>query len=191
MYFNKVIICAVALIISLHITNSAKVTSNTEAYFGGATTERITPASEKTPYERGLEDYDEAKENMRKARGMMMDDDVVYHDDHHHDEPKTEMKEKPKAALDDPWEGYYDFLINEGSFKFWAVFQLVTAALLIYSAFAAVYYAKFQVITTDYDYYDDFYGRSNSESSYSSLWSGLSSQTFQRIMDAISSKKFS
>lgn len=70
--------------------------------------------------------------------------------------------------------------------------QLVTAALLIYSAFAAVYYAKFNVITTDYDYYDDFYGRgrANTESSYSNLWSGLSSQTFQRIMDAISSKKY-
>ncbi|KAJ8940154.1 hypothetical protein NQ314_010825, partial [Rhamnusium bicolor] len=118
-------------------------------------------------YEQGLEDYDE--EQMRQPRGMMMDDE--YHDhammdahamtDHH-------MKEEKKAVQQDPW--------------------LITAVLLIYSAFAAVYYAKFNVITTDYDYYDDFLGRSNTESS--SLWSGLSSETFQRIFDAISSKKY-
>ncbi|XP_030746176.1 uncharacterized protein LOC115875005 [Sitophilus oryzae] len=157
-----------------------------------ATTDIHTQStSEKSRYEQGLEDYDEEKENYRKSRGMNMDDDIVYHDDHHV-EPKKE-KEEQKAVKDDPWEGYYDFLINEGSFKFWAVFQLVTAALLIYSAFAAVYYAKFNVITTDYDYYDDFYGRSrsiNEPSSWQNLWSGVSSQTFQRIMDAISSKKY-
>lgn len=74
-------------------------------------------------YEKGLEDYDEAQEKSRQARGMPMDDmdDIVYHDDHH-DKPKEE--ETPKAAIDDPWEGYYDFIINEGSFKFWAAFQV-------------------------------------------------------------------
>lgn len=70
-------------------------------------------------YEKGLEDYDEAQEKSRQARGMPMDD-IVYHDDH--DKPKEE--ETPKAAIDDPWEGYYDFIINEGSFKFWAAFQV-------------------------------------------------------------------
>lgn len=71
-------------------------------------------------------------------------------------------------------------------------FQLVTAALLIYSALAAVYYAKFNVITTDYDYYYDFFGRSDSGRSDSSYnWFGLNAQTFQRILDAISSKKYS
>jgi len=30
--------------------------------------------------------------------------------------------EQPKA---DYWAGYYDFLINEGSYKFWAVFQVI------------------------------------------------------------------
>lgn len=30
--------------------------------------------------------------------------------------------EKPKAAK--PWLGYYDFLITEGSYKFWVVFQV-------------------------------------------------------------------
>ncbi|KAJ8918771.1 hypothetical protein NQ315_015091 [Exocentrus adspersus] len=139
-------------------------------------------------YEQGLEDYDEAQARMRQSRGMMMDD-MDYHSHHPMDDHKD--KEEQKAVQQDPWAGYYDFLINEGSFKFWAVFQLVTAALLIYSAFAAVYYAKFNVITPDYDYYDDFFGRSNSDSAPSStFWSGLSSQTFQRILDAVSSKKY-
>lgn len=71
-------------------------------------------------------------------------------------------------------------------------FQLVTAVLLIYSAFAAVYYAKFNVITADYDYYDDFFGRSNSgPATVNTPWLGLSSQTFQRIFNALSSKKYS
>ncbi|KAH1023442.1 hypothetical protein HUJ04_012643 [Dendroctonus ponderosae] len=163
-----------------------EVHRNVSAALTNATTKYSVLAMK---YEKGLEDYDEEQQSMRQARGMM-DDDIVYHDDHH--EEHQEMKEESKAAIADPWEGYYDFIINEGSFKFWAAFQLVTAALLIYSAFAAVYYAKFNVITTDYDYYDDFYGRgrANTESSFSSLWSGLSSQTFQRIMDAISSKKY-
>ncbi|XP_018570115.1 uncharacterized protein LOC108910091 [Anoplophora glabripennis] len=129
---------------------------------------------------------------MRQSRGMMMmmNDEMDYHDHDDHP-PAHEHKEEQKAVQEDPWAEYYDFIINEGSFKFWAVFQLFTAALLIYSAFAAVYYAKFNVITTDYDYYDDFLGRSRRDSSSTnSFWSGLSSQTFQRILDAISSKKY-
>lgn len=35
----------------------------------------------------------------------------------------NEMTEE-KAIKNDPWTGYYDFLINEGSFKFWAAFQV-------------------------------------------------------------------
>lgn len=31
---------------------------------------------------------------------------------------------KPRYA--DPWTGYYDFIINEGSFKFWSGFQVNT-----------------------------------------------------------------
>ncbi|EFA11059.2 uncharacterized protein LOC103312279 [Tribolium castaneum] len=147
-----------------------------------ATTVQPTETSTKSRYEQGLEDYDEAQ--AREGRGMMEYDD---HDPHDHDHDMQEQK----AVKDDPWSGYYDFIINEGSFKFWAAFQLVTALLLVYSAFAAVYYAKFNVITTDYDYYDGFFGRSNQESSSSSLWSGLSAQTFQRIFDALSSKKYS
>ncbi|CAH2008578.1 unnamed protein product [Acanthoscelides obtectus] len=124
--------------------------------------------------------YALASTKSRQSRGMMIADD------HHYEE----MKPEKKAVAEDPWASYYDFIINEGSFKFWAVFQLITAVLLIYSAFAAAYYAKFNVITTDYDYYDDYLGRSNNEPATSSLWSGLSSTTFQRILDAISSRKY-
>lgn len=47
----------------------------------------------------------------------MDDDDHDYHHDHH-EEPEK------KAVKDDPWNGYYDFIINEGSYKFWAAFQV-------------------------------------------------------------------
>ncbi|GFG40658.1 hypothetical protein Cfor_06695 [Coptotermes formosanus] len=109
-------------------------------------------------------------------------------------------------AVAEPRQGdavssYYDFLINEGSYKFWAAFQVITAILLIYSAFAAIYYAKYTFSMMDYpDYLDEgfFFKRSGEAyvttttarpSSYSFL--GLSSQTFQRIMNALSSKKYS
>lgn len=48
------------------------------------------------------------------------------HDDHHDDHMKDE-EQAMKAmgnAKSDYWGGYYDFLINEGSYKFWAVFQV-------------------------------------------------------------------
>ncbi|XP_060516059.1 uncharacterized protein LOC132695670 [Cylas formicarius] len=183
--YRLVIICCVLYKFCFCVTN----TSSTVGNFPVATTEKFSATPEKTRYEQGLEDYDEEQQSMRQSRGMMMEDDTIDYHDHHHEH--KEEKEKPKAVAEDPWQGYYDFIINEGSFKFWAVFQLVTAALLIYSAFAAVYYAKFNVITTDYDYYDDFYGRGRSNTDSSSIWSGLSSQTFQRIMDALSSKKYS
>ncbi|KAJ8885108.1 hypothetical protein PR048_011304 [Dryococelus australis] len=76
--------------------------------------------------------------------------------------PKSIMESNVhrRYARSDPVSNYYDFIINEGSYKFWAVFQVGTAALLIYSAFAAVYYAKYTFATTDYsDYEDDFFFR--------------------------------
>ncbi|XP_053692045.1 uncharacterized protein LOC128740525 [Sabethes cyaneus] len=54
----------------------------------------------------------------------------------------------------DPLNGYYDFIISEGSYKFWAVFQVITAVLIIYSTFAAIYYSKVSPLTSDYDYID-------------------------------------
>ncbi|PSN33338.1 hypothetical protein C0J52_16402 [Blattella germanica] len=110
---------------------------------------------------------------------------------------------EPRAnGANDAVSNYYDFLINEGSYKFWAVFQVITAILLIYSAFAAIYYAKYTFSMMDYpDYLDDgfFFKRSGDmyttttttakPESFSFL--GLSPQTFQRIMNALSSKKYS
>lgn len=58
---------------------------------------------------------------MRQGRGMMMDYDHM-HMDHH--EKEMDMKDEEKAVKTDPWSGYYDFIITEGSFKFWAVFQV-------------------------------------------------------------------
>lgn len=62
----------------------------------------------------------------REARGMMMDyDHDMGHDEEEEMMTKVEPVEEPKAVKTDPWAGYYDFLINEGSFKFWAVFQVI------------------------------------------------------------------
>ncbi|CAH2008576.1 unnamed protein product [Acanthoscelides obtectus] len=177
MYSNSSCVSCVILILTCAC---CFVLSEFTSNLPSATTQKYALASTKSRYEQGLEDYDEAIANSRQSRGMMIADD------HHYEE----MKPEKKAVAEDPWASYYDFIINEGSFKFWAVFQLITAVLLIYSAFAAAYYAKFNVITTDYDYYDDYLGRSNNEPATSSLWSGLSSTTFQRILDAISSRKY-
>lgn len=47
------------------------------------------------------------------------------YDDHgdmdHEDQGETKAISHGKI---DYWAGYYDFLINEGSYKFWAVFQV-------------------------------------------------------------------
>lgn len=45
-------------------------------------------------------------------------DNNMDEDDHVH----TKAMSQPKV---DYWAGYYDFLINEGSYKFWAVFQVI------------------------------------------------------------------
>ncbi|KAF5300955.1 hypothetical protein FQA39_LY10925 [Lamprigera yunnana] len=174
--------CLIGLVLSKSVT--------TEIY-QSATTQSPTTELSLSKYEQGLEDYDELQ--YRQGRGMMSDEYDHDHDDHDHamqNMPKEAMEQK--AIANDPWAGYYDFIINEGSFKFWAVFQLATALLLIYSALAAIYYAKFNVATTDYDYYYDFFGRSESgRSDTSSSWFGVSVDTFQTILDAISSKKYS
>lgn len=64
-------------------------------------------------------------------RGGQDDHDSMYQDDHHDDHHDDHiMKEEQHAmkamgqAKVDYWGGYYDFLINEGSYKFWAVFQV-------------------------------------------------------------------
>uniref|UniRef100_A0A182YFS8 Uncharacterized protein n=1 Tax=Anopheles stephensi TaxID=30069 RepID=A0A182YFS8_ANOST len=109
----------------------------------------------------------------------------------------------------DPLNGYYDFIISEGSYKFWAVFQLVTAAVVIYSTLTAIYYSKVAPLTSDYDYIDYLNGgrsfagarpidgaartgasgRRASGWSWDSLstssWFGPAAQAFTIVMDAI------
>ncbi|XP_072937716.1 uncharacterized protein [Epargyreus clarus] len=118
-----------------------------------------------------------------------------YYDEHHDHETTTTAKPMKQGRYTDPWAGYYDWIINEGSFKFWSVFQLFTAALLLYACFSAIYYAKFNPIIPDYSLeYDDYFlertvGRKARSLDASELPSGLSwinPTTFQFILDAIS-----
>ncbi|XP_049878459.1 uncharacterized protein LOC126375524 [Pectinophora gossypiella] len=119
-----------------------------------------------------------------------------YYDEHHdHHETTTTAKPMKQGRYTDPWAGYYDWIINEGSFKFWSVFQLFTAALLLYACLSAIYYAKFNPILPDYSMeYDDYFlqrtvGRNARSLDKSELPSGISwmsPQTFQFILDAIS-----
>lgn len=66
---------------------------------------------------RGSEDYREDYQNDDYHNNDANDDND---DDHEHDHVKA--MSQPKV---DYWAGYYDFLINEGSYKFWAVFQVL------------------------------------------------------------------
>ncbi|CAK1602166.1 unnamed protein product [Parnassius mnemosyne] len=120
-----------------------------------------------------------------------------YYDEHHYHDHDTTTTAKPmkQGRYTDPWAGYYDWLINEGSFKFWSVFQLFTAAVLLYACLSAIYYAKFNPILPDYSMeYDDYFlersvGRKARSLESGELPSGLSwmnAQTFQFILDAIS-----
>ncbi|XP_059481015.1 uncharacterized protein LOC132199926 [Neocloeon triangulifer] len=90
---------------------------------------------------------------------------------------------------------YYDFIVNEYSYKFWAVYMLLASGLLIYSAIAAIYYAKFNTSAVDYEVYDE--ARSGDATltkpgtnPLGLIGSLVSVRTFQQIMDAISNNKF-
>ncbi|KAM8717124.1 hypothetical protein ACLKA7_003917 [Drosophila subpalustris] len=104
----------------------------------------------------------------------------------------------------DPLKGYYDFVITEGSYKFWAAFQVGTAILIIYSTFAAIYYSKVNPLTSDYDYQDylgagrslsggddDFVDDSDAPSTSTSAtsrimdWIPRTAHSLKFIMDAI------
>ncbi|KAJ2947958.1 hypothetical protein O0L34_g9750 [Tuta absoluta] len=132
------------------------------------------------------------------VRGRGMDDYYDEHHDHHHDH--TTAKPMKEGRYTDPWAGYYDWIINEGSFKFWSVFQLFTAALLLYACFSAIYYAKFNPILPDYSMeYDDYFlqrtvgsGRQARSLDPQELVSGvkwINPQTFQFILNAINMYK--
>lgn len=44
---------------------------------------------------------------------------------------KNDTNESKSVGKNDNWGGYYDFLINEGSYKFWAVFQASESLLFL------------------------------------------------------------
>jgi len=112
----------------------------------------------------------------------------------------TEVKDQSEGRYikGDPLKGYYDFLITEGSYKFWAAFQLFTAGLMIYSTFAAIYYSKVNPIVSDYDYVTYLGGsrsladdpepsenRSNLASLLNSHWLQTAAHGFEFVLDAI------
>ncbi|XP_075152686.1 uncharacterized protein LOC142226513 [Haematobia irritans] len=84
-------------------------------------------------------------ESLRKKRGTEKNDVAV--------QSATDVGEG-RYIKGDPLKGYYDFVITEGSYKFWAAFQVGTALLIIYSTFAAIYYSKVNPLVSDYDYTD-------------------------------------
>jgi hypothetical protein len=61
--------------------------------------------------------------NASEASGRGFED---YYDEHHDHDTTTTTTAKPmkQGRYTDPWAGYYDWIINEGSFKFWSVFQV-------------------------------------------------------------------
>nr|XP_016946045.1 uncharacterized protein LOC108021719 [Drosophila suzukii] len=88
------------------------------------------------------------KGNLRSVRGLRHRRDAEAEE-----KADTDVGEG-RYIKGDPLKGYYDFVITEGSYKFWAVFQVGTALLIIYSTFAAIYYSKVNPLTSDYDYTD-------------------------------------
>jgi hypothetical protein len=71
--------------------------------------------------------------------------------------------------------------------------MLLASGLLIYSAIAAIYYAKFNTSAVDYEVYDEARANGVSRPGVNPLGiigSLVSVRTFQNIMDAISSNKF-
>lgn len=86
--------------------------------------------------------------------------------------------------VEEPYYGYDAFLINEYSFKFWSVLQVISALLLIYASVLGVYYSKFTF--SDEDFYPPFFiDKKRGERSITPTTS------FKTIMDSISSDKYS
>ncbi|XP_065206935.1 uncharacterized protein LOC135836197 isoform X2 [Planococcus citri] len=92
----------------------------------------------------------------------------------------NEVSSVPRASAG---VSYHEFLINEASYKFWAIFQLVTVAVLLYSTFAAIYYARYNYLMNleNGDYDDLLFARSLSNI----YLPRLDVQTFQRIVEAV------
>uniref|UniRef100_A0A0C9RJE1 Rex protein n=1 Tax=Fopius arisanus TaxID=64838 RepID=A0A0C9RJE1_9HYME len=170
----KVIIGILVMFLCTWI-NAASLDMKNNDNDGSITTERTAVATTPRPF----------RLSRAYRRGHDVDGHDDHDDDHDHSEENDEMQDSKSIAKSEYWGGYYDFLINEGSYKFWAVFQLATAALLIYSGFAALYYAKVNPSITDD--YDDYFlrRRRRRRDTTTPLFFGMDIATFQRIMDAL------
>ncbi|XP_049548361.1 uncharacterized protein LOC125959578 [Anopheles darlingi] len=127
---------------------------------------------------------------------------------HNENETATGAVTGGRYIKGDPLNGYYDFVISEGSYKFWVVFQLFTAALVLYATFAAIYYSKVSPLTSDYDYIDYLNGARSFSGGRSMVpmgspggggdgpgriwdtvannrWFGPAAQAFEMVMSAI------
>ncbi|KAL9924999.1 uncharacterized protein ACN2A1_010490 [Glossina fuscipes fuscipes] len=113
-----------------------------------------------------------AKVEPRKEKGMkgdkMLRGDVENLSKRSYGTKGKENEAQARYIKGDPLKGYYDFVITEGSYKFWAAFQVGTALLIIYSTFAAIYYSKVNPLVSDYDYVD-YLGGGRSLSAVSNL----------------------
>uniref|UniRef100_A0A1A9Z9B2 Uncharacterized protein n=1 Tax=Glossina pallidipes TaxID=7398 RepID=A0A1A9Z9B2_GLOPL len=113
-----------------------------------------------------------AKVEPRKEKGMKGDKtlrgDVENLSKRSYGTKDEENEAQARYIKGDPLKGYYDFVITEGSYKFWAAFQVGTALLIIYSTFAAIYYSKVNPLVSDYDYVD-YLGGGRSLSAVSNL----------------------
>ncbi|XP_043461339.1 uncharacterized protein LOC122497958 [Leptopilina heterotoma] len=183
------------LLISVHCaTADERESKENERQLEEEITTQSTAAVATTESFRHSRWYRYGNEMKEAERGYHNEDDEHF-DDHDMDHDmdvemeNTKAMTQPKAEY---WNGYYDFLINEGSYKFWAVFQLATAALLIYSGFAALYYAKVNPPASP-DYEDYFLRRRRRRrrrrsfefSPQERIFFSLGSERVQRILDAI------
>ncbi|XP_017032910.1 uncharacterized protein [Drosophila kikkawai] len=109
---------------------------------------KVEAATPSAPSSAKVESRKGEKASLRSVRGLRQRRDAETED-----KADTDVGEG-RYIKGDPLKGYYDFVITEGSYKFWAVFQVGTALLIIYSTFAAIYYSKVNPLTSDYDYTD-------------------------------------
>ncbi|KAH8263296.1 hypothetical protein KR044_006917 [Drosophila immigrans] len=123
-------------------TTSTTTSSTTTTTESDESEEEATAAPAKSEPAKGAKGDDAAENSVRGLRQKR--------------EPQSDSTDvgEGRYIKGDPLKGYYDFVITEGSYKFWAVFQVGTALLIIYSTFAAIYYSKVNPLTSDYDYQD-------------------------------------
>ncbi|XP_030383966.1 uncharacterized protein LOC115631384 [Scaptodrosophila lebanonensis] len=149
-------------------TKKAKIPKTTTAEPTTTTTKKTMTTTTEKPSEEPNTEATESVESRKGAKGdAAQKDGVVGSREKRATDTSSSTSNdvgEGRYIKGDPLTGYYDFVITEGSYKFWAFFQVGTACLIIYSTFAAIYYSKVNPLTADYDYQDYLgAGRSLSE----------------------------